>query len=323
MPEQLAGEQVVAALKVLWTRLNPGGRPWAPFGADAHTAIEPRNTLADRALAHTRAVASVRSRLIEESGLAAWLSPTLGEPAIRISLAAPERGYTVTWGHRKAAVSIVDGPEVTLEAARRSGVRRLVFASSAAVYGSREGLPKAESDPLDPESPYAAQKLAGEHYLRVFHRIHGIETVAIRFFNVYGPRQDPSSPYSGVLSIFCRAAIEGRSPTIFGDGEQTRDFIFVEDIARLVIRAARSPQAAGQVYNGGTGSRRSLNETWEILQNLAGVDCPAGYGEARKGEIRHSQADISRARADLQFDPSAAFDAGLRRTLDYLRTGSD
>jgi UDP-glucose 4-epimerase len=204
-------------------------------------------------------------------------------------------------------------------AAQRRGVRRVVYAASSAAYGDSPELPKTESLLPQPKSPYAVQKLAGEYYARVFWEVFGLETVAFRYFNVFGPRQDPGSPYSGVLSIFCTCALKGRAPTIFGDGEQSRDFIYVDDVVRLNLLAASSASAPGNVYNGGTGKRQSLNQAWASMQKLTGLDLPASYGPPRTGDVRHSQADISAARRDLGFEPSVDFQEGLRRTLQWYR----
>jgi UDP-glucose 4-epimerase len=204
-------------------------------------------------------------------------------------------------------------------AAQRQGVRRVVYAASSSAYGDSTQLPKIEDLPPQPMSPYAVQKLTGEYYARVFLESFGLETVSLRYFNCFGPRQDPSSPYSGVLSVFSACLLEGRAPTIFGDGEQSRDFIYVDDVVRLNLLAARSPQAPGKVYNAGTGKRHSLNQAWAYAQALSGVDLPARYAPARRGDVRHSQADISRARRELGFEPAIDFEEGLRRTLEWYR----
>jgi UDP-glucose 4-epimerase len=213
----------------------------------------------------------------------------------------------------------VSGTLNVLLAAHRRGVRRVVYAASSAAYGDSPELPKTEGLLPQPKSPYAVQKLAGEYYLRVFWEAFGLETVSFRYFNVFGPRQDPGSPYSGVLSIFSSCALEGRAPTIFGDGEQSRDFIYVDDIVRLNLVAASSPNAPGNVYNGGTGRRQSLNQAWTAMQKVAGIDLPARYGPERAGDVRHSQADISAARRDLGFEPAVDFEEGMRRTLQWYR----
>jgi UDP-glucose 4-epimerase len=204
-------------------------------------------------------------------------------------------------------------------AAQRHGARRVVYAASSSAYGDSPELPKTESLPPQPKSPYAVQKLTGEYYARVFQESFGLETVSLRYFNCFGPRQDPGSPYSGVLSVFSTCLLEGRRPTIFGDGEQSRDFIFVDDIVRLNLLAARSTQAPGKVYNAGTGKRHSLNQAWAYMQALSRVDLPARYAPARDGDVRHSQADISLARRDLGFEPAIDFEEGLRRTLEWYR----
>jgi len=170
-----------------------------------------------------------------------------------------------------------------------------------------------------PKSPYAAQKLMGEYYASVFSSCFGLEAVSLRFFNVYGPRQDPGSAYSGVLSLFMKCLITGESPTIFGDGEQSRDFTYVEDVAALVWKAARVPGVSGRVFNAGNGNRYTLNETWDLLQSIAGRKLDARYGPPREGDVRHSQADTTLAIAELGHDPQFTFEEGLRRTFDWYR----
>ena len=182
-------------------------------------------------------------------------------------------------------------------------VRRVVYAASSSAYGDTDVLPKVETMLPRPKSPYAVQKLMGEYYASVFHSCFGLETVALRFFNVYGERQDPTSPYSGVLSLFLKALIERRSPTIFGDGEQTRDFTYVEDVTALCLKAASAAGVAGQVYNAGNGNRYSLNSVWDLLQKIEGVRLPPNYGPPREGDVRDSQADTTAARRDLGHDP--------------------
>jgi len=213
----------------------------------------------------------------------------------------------------------VDGTFNVLRAAVERKVRRVLFAASAAAYGNAPELPKREDMLPDPRSPYAVHKLAGEMYLRTFWESYGLETVALRYFNVFGPRQDPKSPYSGVLSIFADRLLAGKAPTIFGDGLQSRDFIFVENIVQANLLAARAPDAAGKLYNCGCGGRVTLNEVWDTMQKIAGVDLPAQYGPDRAGDVRDSQADISRAQRDLGFEPKIGFEEGLRTTLDWVR----
>jgi UDP-glucose 4-epimerase len=206
-----------------------------------------------------------------------------------------------------------------LRAAVERKVGRVVFAASAAAYGNGPDLPKREGMAPEPRSPYAVQKLAGEAYLRTFYESYGLETVSVRFFNVFGPRQDPSSPYSGVLSIFSDCLLEGRRPTIFGAGDQSRDFVFVDDVVQALLLAAKSPNAPGQVYNCGTGRRTSLNQVWTVMQGIAGADLPAVYGPERPGDVLHSEADITKARRELGFEPKVSLEEGLRRTLAWIR----
>lgn len=213
----------------------------------------------------------------------------------------------------------IDGTFNVLRACVEAKVRRVVYAASSSAYGDTPTLPKTETMLPHPKSPYAVQKLVGEHYASVFHSCFGLETVALRFFNVYGERQDPSSPYSGVLSLFMKALIERAAPTIFGDGEQTRDFTYVEDVAALCIKAAAAPDAAGKMYNAGNGNRYSLNSVWELLQKIEGIRLPANYGPERAGDVRDSQADTAAARHDLGHDPQFSLEDGLRRTLAWYR----
>lgn len=216
----------------------------------------------------------------------------------------------------------IDGTFNVLRACREGGVKRVVYAASSSAYGDTEVLPKTEAMAPDPLSPYAAQKLMGEYYCKVFHSCFGLDTVSLRFFNVYGPRQDPSSPYSGVLSLFLKALVERRPPTIFGDGEQSRDFTYVEDVAALCLKAAAAPGVAGKVYNAGNGGRYTLNRIWAYLQELEGVSLPAVYGPPRPGDVRDSQADTAAAVRDLGHAPRFSLEEGLRRTLDWFRAGA-
>ena len=213
-----------------------------------------------------------------------------------------------------------DGAFNVLRACVDGKVRRVVYAASSSAYGDTEVLPKVETMAPNPQSPYAVQKLLGEYYAKTFYYCYGLETVSLRFFNVYGERQDPSSPYSGVISVFMKALIEGKSPTIHGDGEQSRDFTYVEDVVDLCLRAAHAPGAAGNMYNAGNGYRYTLNEVWRQLQAIEGVVLPAKYGPPREGDVRHSQADVTLARRDLGHDPRYTLEQGLRRTLAWYRT---
>jgi nucleoside-diphosphate-sugar epimerase len=185
----------------------------------------------------------------------------------------------------------IDGTFNVLRAAAAGGVGRVVYAASSSAYGDTEVLPKVETMTPRPKSPYALQKLVGEYYAQIFASTFGIETVSLRYFNVFGPRQDPSSQYSGVLSLFIKAVVERRSPTIFGDGEQSRDFTYVEDVVDLNLKAARAPGVSGKLYNGGNGGRITLNEAWRLVQQIEGVTIPANYGPPRPGDVHDSQAD--------------------------------
>ncbi|HEU0124206.1 MAG TPA: SDR family oxidoreductase [Bryobacteraceae bacterium] len=214
----------------------------------------------------------------------------------------------------------INGTFNVYRAALETGVRRVVFAASSSAYGDTAVLPKTESMAPHPKSPYALQKLMGEYYGSVFTSCYGLETVALRFFNVYGPRQDPSSPYSGVLSLFMKAALARQAPTIFGDGEQSRDFTYVEDVAALVRKASTAPGVAGKVFNAGNGGRYTLNFLWEEVQKLEGISLPANYGPPREGDVRDSQADTASAVAELGHAPQFSISEGLRHTLDWYRT---
>lgn len=214
----------------------------------------------------------------------------------------------------------VDGTFNLLLAAQRGGVGRVVYAASSSAYGDTETLPKTESMTPRPKSPYAAQKLMGEYYASVFAECFGLEAVSLRFFNVFGPRQDPSSPYSGVLSIFMKCILERKPPTIFGDGEQSRDFTYVEDVAALCLKAARASNVSGRVFNAGNGDRFTLNQVWRMLCEIEGVSIEPVYGPPRAGDVRHSQADTAAAAAFLGHAPRFRLEEGLRRTLDWYRS---
>lgn len=213
----------------------------------------------------------------------------------------------------------INGTFNVLRASREGQVGRVVYAASSSAYGDTEVLPKEESMTPRPKSPYALQKLVGEYYMNVFATVFGLETVSLRYFNVYGPRQDPSSPYSGVLSLFMKAILARTSPTIFGDGNQSRDFTYVEDVAQLNLKAACAPNVSGKVYNGGNGGRITLNQAWALLQKLEGAEIPARYGPPRAGDVRDSQADTTAAVRDLGHAPRYSFEEGMRRTLEWYR----
>jgi UDP-glucose 4-epimerase len=207
-----------------------------------------------------------------------------------------------------------------LEAARAAGVLRFVFASSCAVYGDDPALPKREDMSPNPLTPYAVQKLAVEYYLRVYRTLYGLETVALRFFNVFGPRQDPTSPYSGVISIFVDKALGSAPPLIYGDGLQTRDFVFVADVVRALLAATRSPSAPGHVFNVGTAESVSVNHLWEKIANLSGTSARPAYAPRRAGEVLHSRSSIALAREHLQFAPEVALDRGLEATIEWCQS---
>ena len=216
----------------------------------------------------------------------------------------------------------VDGTLNVLVAARDGGVRRVVFAGSSSAYGNTPTLPKREDMPTNPLSPYALQKVIGEQYLQMFTRLYGLETVSIRYFNVFGPRQDPGSPYSGVISVFATALIENRSPKIYGDGEQTRDFTYVANVVDGVLRACEAPDANGEVINVATGGRISLNQLFATIRELVGATAQPTYVEARAGDVRDSQADIEKARRILGYTPIVAFADGLRQTIEWYRAAT-
>jgi len=220
-------------------------------------------------------------------------------------------------------LNCVDATLNLLVAARSAGVRRVIYAGSSSAYGDTPTLPKHEGMLPNPISPYAVAKLAGEHYLSAFTRVYGLETVTLRYFNVFGPYQDPTSHYSGVLAIFCRRMLAGEQPTIYGDGEQSRDFTYIDNVvhANLLAAAATAEKVSGQMMNLATGSRITLNETFEILCELTGYGGRPAYAAERAGDIRDSLADIGRARELLGYAPVVDFREGLRRTVEWYRSG--
>jgi nucleoside-diphosphate-sugar epimerase len=213
----------------------------------------------------------------------------------------------------------IDGTFNVFRAAAQGGVRRVVYAASSSAYGDTEILPKTETMTPLPKSPYAVQKLVGEYYASVFHSCFGLEAVSLRFFNVYGPRQDPTSTYSGVLSLFMKHLLARTSPTIFGDGEQSRDFTFVEDVAELCWKASQASGVAGKMYNAGNGNQYTLNRIWSLLQRMEGVSLPPNMAPPRAGDVRHSNADTAAAIRDLGHAPRVPIEEGLRRTLEWYR----
>ena len=213
----------------------------------------------------------------------------------------------------------IDGTLNVLVAARDAQVRRFVFAASSSAYGETPTLPKVESMPARPISPYGVSKYVGELYAQVFGRTYGLENACIRFFNVFGPRQDPTSQYSGVLSRFMLAAIEGQPPVVYGDGEQSRDFTYVENIVDETLRACAAPGASGLMFNGGTGARITLNQVLKLLAQITGKSVQAKYEAPRTGDIRDSQADVSLARKILAYEPRVLFEEGLKRTWEWYK----
>jgi len=215
--------------------------------------------------------------------------------------------------------SNIDASVSILVAARDAGVRRLVYAGSSSAYGNSEVLPKVETMPPAPLSPYALQKLVAEQYCQLFTTLYKFETVTIRYFNVFGPRQDPSSPYSGVISLFISALCDGRRPTIYGDGEQTRDFTYVANVVDGVLRACHAPAASGDVINVATAGRISLNQLFAIVKREVGSSLEPNYSDPRAGDVRDSQADIGKAQRLLGYTPTVSFEEGLRRTVKWYR----
>jgi nucleoside-diphosphate-sugar epimerase len=213
----------------------------------------------------------------------------------------------------------IDASLNVLVAARDAGVRRLVYAGSSSAYGNTPALPKREDMPPNPRSPYALQKLVAEQYCQMFTRLYGFETVTTRYFNVFGPRQDPGSPYSGVISVFSEALLEGRQPVIYGDGEQTRDFTFVANVVDGVLRACEAPGAAGEVMNIACGTRISLNELVAVMNRIVGTNLEPIYRPEREGDVRDSQADLSKAERLVGYRPLVLLEEGLRRTLEWFR----
>jgi nucleoside-diphosphate-sugar epimerase len=248
--------------------------------------------------------------------------------AVRRSM--PEADYVIHLAARTSVPRSVKDPVETnkvniegtlnvLLAARDAKVKRVVLAASSSAYGETPTLPKAETMQPEPISPYGVTKYVCELYAQMFGRVYGLQNVSLRYFNVFGPRQDPSSPYSGVLSKFCTAFLEGTEPVVYGDGEQTRDFTYIDNVVQATLLACDAPAASGRVFNVGTGERISLNQTLELLREISGNKLEAKYDPPREGDIRDSQADITLARELLGYDPTVNFSEGLRRTLEWYR----
>ncbi|HWZ83107.1 MAG TPA: SDR family oxidoreductase [Terriglobales bacterium] len=216
----------------------------------------------------------------------------------------------------------VDGTVNVLVAARDANVKRVVYAASSSAYGDTPTLPKHEAMTPNPISPYAVAKLASEHYMISFFRCYGLETVCLRYFNIFGPRQDPSSPYSGVLAKFSLQMLSGEQPVVFGDGEQSRDFNYIDNAvsANLLACSAPAAECAGRVFNVATGKRATLNQTFELLKPLTGYKGTLKYGPERGGDIKHSLADISLAQKHLGYKPLVTFEEGLRRTVEWYKS---
>ena len=215
----------------------------------------------------------------------------------------------------------VDGTVHVLIAARDAKVKRVVYAASSSAYGDTPNLPKHEAMPPNPISPYAVAKLASEYYMKSFYRCYGLETVSLRYFNIFGPRQDPSSPYSGVLAKFITQMLKGEHPTIFGDGTQSRDFTYIENVvsANLLAAKASATQVTGQVFNIATGRRFDLNQTFQLLKKIIGFQGEVKYAPERAGDVRHSLADLSHTEKQLGYKPVVNFEEGLRRTVEWYR----
>jgi nucleoside-diphosphate-sugar epimerase len=213
----------------------------------------------------------------------------------------------------------VTGTLHILWASKEAGVKRVVYAASSSAYGDSAQLPKQEDMPVNPISPYGLMKYVGEEYCRIFTSLYGLETVSLRYFNVFGPRQDPTSQYSGVLSRFITAMLTGKRPVIFGDGEQSRDFTYVSNVVNANLLACHSPKASGRVYNVACGARVSLNQVVDILNQILQSKLSPAYEPSRAGDIRHSLADIERAKTDLGYVPSVGFEEGLKKTVEWYR----
>lgn len=235
-------------------------------------------------------------------------------PSVPKSIAEPKMTNAVN----------IEGTLNLLLAAREAGVRRVIYAGSSSAYGESESLPKREDMIPHPISPYAVQKLAGEHYMHAFFKVYGLETVTLRYFNVFGPRQDAGSQYSGVLAKFITLMLQGRTPAIFGDGEQSRDFTYVENVVAANLLASEAPavEVSGKMFNVATGIRYSLNQTYKLLQGIIGYSGSPQYAPARTGDIKHSLADITLAKKHLGYAPAVGFEEGLRRTVDWYRQTS-
>ncbi len=232
-------------------------------------------------------------------------------PSVPLSVKDPRTSHTAN----------IDGTFNLLEGARHAGVKRVVYAASSSAYGNKNPLPQRESMLPGPLSPYAVQKQVGELYLHSYWSVYGLETVALRYFNIFGPRQAPDSPYSGVMAKFAKLMLAGEQPTIHGDGEQSRDFTYIENVVQANLKAAAAPtdKVAGRVFNCACGKPYTLNQTYKLMAELTGYKNPPQYGPPREGDIRGSYADISAAREAFGYEPKVEFLEGLRRTVDWYR----
>jgi UDP-glucose 4-epimerase len=240
-----------------------------------------------------------------------WVFHLAALPSVQRSIETPSLTHEVC----------ATGTLNVLEASRRLGVSRVVYAASSSAYGDTPGTVRSEDDPSAPLSPYAVAKLAGEHYCRSFTKVYGLETVRLRFFNVFGPRQRADSPYSGVIPLFIAAMAAGRRPTVYGDGLQSRDFTYVSNVVQALVKAARAPAAPGNVYNVGNGGTTSVLELIEQLNRLLGTRVRPEFSPSRAGDVRHSQANIERAQGDLGYRPRVSFAEGLALTVQAFRSG--
>jgi UDP-glucose 4-epimerase len=266
----------------------------------AHIRPQPEIMVGDVADAAAVARAAAGTTVAFHLGAVASVQRSIEDPAL---------------SHRVCATGTLH----VLDAARRAGLRRVVYAASSSAYGIPAGPVQSEDDPARPLSPYAAAKLAGEAYAQAFAASYGLETVALRFFNIFGPRQRADSPYSGVIAIFAAAMSAGRAPTIHGDGLQTRDFTYVANVVQALLKAAELPDVSGRTYNIGTGRGVTVLELAAELNRLLGTSLTPQHAPPRAGDVRHSCADIRRARAELRYEPTVAFEEGLERTLHWLR----
>jgi nucleoside-diphosphate-sugar epimerase len=230
-------------------------------------------------------------------------------PSVQRSVEDPETSNSVN----------VEGTLNVLLAARDAGVKRLIYASSSSVYGDTPTLPKSEEMSPNPLSPYALQKYVGEQYCKLFFQLYGLETVSLRYFNIFGPKQDPNSIYSAVIPRFIDALIEGRPPTIFGDGEQSRDFTYIDNVIQANLLAMSAVQLNGEAINVACGRKRSLNQLLEILKDITGSKVSAVYQEPRKGDVRHSLADVQKGKRILDYEPRVGIEAGLKKTMEYFQ----